>query len=261
VPPPDLSLDPAALLAQVERVRSGVERVRGEARVRVEAEAFSGSARHFVAAEKPDRLHVEVLDFFGNPAVVLVTAEGRLALWDARERVFYRGAADAGNLSRIVPVPLPPEDLVAILCGTAPLVEGTPARAEPGRGVVRLVLESASLVQSIEVGRGAAVASSRVRTREGAPVRGAPDLAFGGHRPQGAVPWPSTIRLRSGDPEAEVRLEWLDVEVNGEADAALYRLEPPAGARVIELGEGQAVPPAPPLLSGPEKPPPAGDRH
>jgi hypothetical protein len=262
VPPPDLSLDPGELLAQVERVRSGVLRVRGEARVHVESESFSGSALHFLAAEKPERLHVETLDFFGNPAVVLVVADGRLGLYDARERVFYRGAASAENLSRIVPVALAPADLVTILCGSAPLVEGSPARAEPGRGVVRLLLESPVLVQTLEVGPGAAVASSRVRDRRGAPVHLAPDLSFSEHRPEGMVPFPEAIRLRSGEPEVEVWLEWREVEVNGDGDGALFRLEPPAGARVVELGEDEAVPSSPPpVLSGPENLPPAGRRH
>lgn len=261
VPPPDLSLDPAELFAQVERVRSGVVRVRGEARVRVEGEAFTGSARHFIAAEKPDRLHVEVLDFFGNPAVVLVAADGRLGLYDARERVFYRGAASAENLSRIVPVSIAPEDLVTILCGSAPLVEGAPARAEPGRGVVRLSLESGSLVQSLEVGPGAAVTASKVRTRAGSPIRGAPDLAFGGHRPDPAGSFPASIRLRTEGPDVDVRLEWLDVETNGEGDGALFRLEPPSGARVVEIPEGGAVPPAPAVLSAPENPPPVDTPH
>jgi hypothetical protein len=263
VPPPDLSLDPTELLAQVERVRSSVARVKGEARVQVESEGFSGSALHFIAAEKPDRLHVEALDFFGSPALVLVAAGGRLALYDARERVFYRGAASAENLSRIVPVALAPADLVTILCGTAPLVEGAPARADPGRGVVRLQVESASLVQTLEVGPGAAVASSRVRVRgrDGGSVRGAPDLTFGDHRPAGPVPFPEAVRLRAADPDVEVRLGWRDVDVNGREDGALFRLDPPSGARVVDLGEGGAVPPAPPVPSAPENLPPPGSAH
>ena len=128
--------------------------------------------------------------------------------------------------------------------------------------MVRLFLESASLVQSLEVGPGAAVSSSRVRDRDGSPVRGAPDLSFGAHRPQGAVPFPSVIRLRSEAPDVEVKLEWREVEVNGEADGALFRIDPPSGARVVELGEGEVVPPAPPpVFSAPENPPPPGARH
>jgi hypothetical protein len=250
------------LLAQVERARSGIRRVQGEARVRVESEEFSGTVRHFLAAEKPDRLHLEALDFFGSPAVVLVAEGGRLGLYDARARVFYRGAATAENLSRIVPVALAPHDLVTILCGSAPLVEGTPASAEPGRGRVHLSLEAEVAVQSLEVGPGAAIASSRVRGREGGPVAGAPDLAFGAFRTEGGAPFPREVRLSSGDPAVEVKLEWRDVEVNGETDDALFRLDPPRGARVVELGEGGVVPPVPPpAVPAAESPPPRPAPH
>ena len=253
VPPPDLSLDPAELLVQVERARSAVRSVQGEARVRVESEEFSGTVRHFLAAEKPDRLHLVALDFFGSPAVVLVAEGGRLGLYDARERVFYRGAATAENLTRIVPVALAPHDLVTILCGSAPLVAGAPVRAEPGRGVVRLSLESEAAVQSIEVGPGAAIATSRVRGREGEPVAGAPDLVFRAFRTEGGAPFPREVRLSSGEPTVEVKLEWSEVEVNGEAGDALFRLDPPRGARVVELDEGGVVPPVPAAESHPPR--------
>ncbi|HSN91045.1 MAG TPA: DUF4292 domain-containing protein [Anaeromyxobacteraceae bacterium] len=261
-PPPDLSLDPAQLHSQVERTRAGVRSVQGEARVRIESDAFSGTVRQFLAAEKPDRLRLEALDFFGNPAVVLVTEGGRLGLYDARERVFYRGEATAENLSRLVPVALAPRDLVTILCGSAPLLPGTPARAEPGRGVVRLSLESEEAVQWLEVGPGAAVASSRVRGRGGERLAGAPDLAFRAFRTEGGAPFPGEIRLSSQDPAVEVRLEWRSVEPNVEADGSLFRLEPPRGARVVELDRGGVVPPAPPPAQpAAESPPPRAGPH
>jgi len=45
----------------------------------------------------------------------------------------------------------------------------------------------------------------------------------------------------------KIGLHWKEVEVNGEVDPALFRLEPPAGARVVELEEGDAPPAAPDL--------------
>src|SRR5512145_482413 len=71
-PPPELSADPSALLAQVERTQALVTRVRGEARVKVESPAGSGTVTQLLIAERPDRLRLDTLDFFGNPAAVLV---------------------------------------------------------------------------------------------------------------------------------------------------------------------------------------------
>jgi hypothetical protein len=59
-----------------------------------------------------------------------------------------------------------------------------------------------------------------------------------------------------------VKLEWRDVEVNGETDDALFRLDPPRGARVVELGEGGVVPPVPPpAVPAAESPPPRPAPH
>jgi hypothetical protein len=88
VPPADLSRDPAALLEQVRAAQARVTRVRGSARVNIESPGGSGTVTELAAAEKPDRLRLETLDFFGNPAAVLVAAGGRFAFHDQRENVF-----------------------------------------------------------------------------------------------------------------------------------------------------------------------------
>src|SRR6266508_6075512 len=100
VPPPNLSLEPAALLAQVRVAGAQVVRVQGDARLRVDGPGARGVVPGFVAVERPDRLRVEIHDFFGNPVSVLVSAGGRLALYDGRGRVFYRGAATPANVAR-----------------------------------------------------------------------------------------------------------------------------------------------------------------
>jgi len=165
-PPPDLSLDPAALLAQVEGAGAAVTRVQGEARLRLDAPGARGTVPAFVAVERPDRLHVEALDFFGNPAATLVAAGGRLAIYDARARTFYVGAATGANVARLVPLPLSPERLVAILCGT-PVLEGGPDAAEPGSGEVTLTLREGPRTATLRVGPRAALL--RASFRGGAP--------------------------------------------------------------------------------------------
>src|SRR5512133_1290158 len=129
VPPADLTRDPKALLDQVMAAQARVQRVRGSARVRIGSPGGSGTVTEFIAAEKPDRLHLETLDFFGNPAAVLVAAGGQFAFLDRRESVLYRGEATAENVSRLLPVLVPVDELVTILCGSAPLIDGAPVEA------------------------------------------------------------------------------------------------------------------------------------
>jgi hypothetical protein len=235
-PPPDLSLDPAVLLEQVRAAQARVVRVQGQARVHVQSREFTGTVGQFVAAEKPDRLHLELLDFFGNPVVVMVAGNGRFALWDGRQKIFYRGAPTAENLARIVPLAIRAEDLVTILCGSAPLLDGTPEAALPGRGVVTLDLKADAVVQRLEIGPRAAIASSRMARAEDGDLPGAVNLHFDVFHTLGGTRFPNEVALRS-TPPAKVRLDltWREVDLNGSIDPALFRLEPPRGARIVDL--------------------------
>jgi Domain of unknown function (DUF4292) len=245
--PPDLSLDPAELLAQVRAAQGRVRTVRGEARVRADGEGVKGAVRELVAAEKPDRLRVDALDFFGNPVATLAASGGRLALYDSRARVFYRGAATPRNLARLVPLPLPADALVTILCGSAPLLDGRAVRAEPGKGFVALELEGDRRKQELEIGERAEVQRSTLSGDGGYALR----FENSRSRPGGRLP--DDVRLRSDAPRVSIDLHWTDVEVNAGLDAGLFHLDPPRGARVVDLDAGGGD--VPPELYRGEEPP------
>jgi len=232
-PPPDLSLDPAALLAEVRAAQDRVRTVQGTARVTLEGPS-GGGGEQFLAAERPGRLRVEVRDFFGNVVGLAAVDGGVLALYDARAQVLYRGAATAGNLARLLPLRAEPGALVDLLCATAPLLDGAPVAAEPGDGRVFLTLRRDDREQVLEVGPGAALLSARTRR----PVLGdeAPaevDVTFRGLHQAGGVPFPDRVEARLAG--GAFTLRWRDVDVNGPVDPALFRLEPPRGARVVDL--------------------------
>jgi len=239
--PPDLTTDPAALLAQVRGGQDAVRRVQGEVRARVQSPQGKGSVRQFIAAEKPDRLHLEVLDFFGNPALVLVTRGGRFALLDARQKVFYRGVATPENLARLVPLSLPAEDLVTLLCGGAPLVPGRPVQVTAAGGQVILTVEGDGVVQRLALGE-----AGRVEHAERAVAGGAGPGSYAVKlfdRLQRAGLWfPTELELSAAPARVELALRWVDVEVNGPLDPGLFALEPPRSARVVEVGEGDPPP-------------------
>jgi hypothetical protein len=240
VPPPDLSLDPGELLAQVRAAQARPRSVRGEARLQVKSREASGSAGQLVLAERPDRLRLATLDFFGNPVAVLTAAGGTFGLWDAKERVYYRGEATAENLARLLPVPpIPPGELVPLLCGRAPLPEDARAiRAEPGRGHVTLELEATGGPLVLRVGPGARVERFERRGPRGYAVR------FGGFGDvEGAPGFPATAELSSEAPEVSVVLTWRELEQDVAVDPRHLRVEPPAGARVVEVGNGALPPP------------------
>jgi len=244
-PPPDLSADPAELLAAVRAHHGKVTRVQGSARLTVDAPGARGTMEALAAAEAPDRLRIEVLDFFGAPAAALVAAGGSFVFFDARRGTWYRGPATPENVSHFLPVALPPEELAAVLLGAPPLLPGPAVSAEPGRGVMHLALASGDLIQRLEVGAEAAVEASRVRRRTAAGEEPhGYDLSFSRFRHREGQRFPGEVRLDARAAGARLALAWReDLVVNGPPDPGLFRLEPPAGARVVDLPAGKAPPP------------------
>jgi hypothetical protein len=239
-PPPDLSRDPAPLLAQVRAAQEGVTSCRGSARLSISSPDLGGSLDAWVAAETSGRLRVEVFDFFGNPAAVLVAGGGRFALLDARAGTLHRGEDTPENLSRLLPVPLGARELARVVCGSVPLLEGQAVAAEPGDGVVLLEIAGAGGRQVLAVGEGASIvrASLLPGARGGAPWK----VRFSVFRHPGGRRFPTEVELHGGG--AEIGLRWKDdLEVNAPPDAPLFELDPPRGVRVIDLQPGAPPPP------------------
>jgi hypothetical protein len=230
-PPPGLPLDPAELLAAVRAAQVRVTAVQGTARLRVEGPDGEGGVDQFLAAERPGRLRVESQDFFGNVVSILAVDGEALALYDARARILYRGPASPENVARLVRVALPPADLVALLCGSVALLDGEPVDAAPADGALRLTLRRGEAQQVLDVGAGAAVLRSDLR-RAGVSVL---EAGLSGHRLRGGLPMPTEVTLRAPHAGLSLDLRWKELEVNARLDPKLFRLEAPAGAKVMEL--------------------------
>jgi outer membrane lipoprotein-sorting protein len=250
-PPPDLSLDPAQLLAQVRAAQDRIATVRGEVRVRIEAGAGSGTVAGIVAAKKPDRVRVRTFDFFGNTASELTAAGGELSIYDARGRVVYLGRATPENLARLVPIPLSPSDLATLLCGSAPLLDGDPVRADAGRGWVELEIAAGQRRQVLRVGPGAAVIKSSLEVPGGGP--GAYEAAFDALDAFPGMRFPGEVTVTAREPRAKVRLTWTEVEPGVALEDAAFTPSVPRGARVVDLA---GTPPPAGLFMEPRPPGP-----
>jgi hypothetical protein len=240
VPPPDLSRNPEELLEQVRASQGRVTACRGSARLVVSSPELSGSLDAWAAAEKGGRVRVELFDFFGNPAAVLVASEGHLALYDARAGVLYRGEDTPENLARLVPVPIGSRDLSSVICGSAPILAGRAVQVEPGVGVLLLELAGEAGRQILAVGEGGAV--TRASFLPGASAGTPWKAAFSSFRAVAGLRFPGDVELRGGG--GEVSLRWKDdLELNLPPEGSLFQLETPRGARVVELAPGGKPPP------------------
>ena len=114
--------DARALLVLVRQAADRVGSVQGDAKLTVHSPQGNGTLGLYVAAQRPDAIHLESLDFFGKPLAVLVSKGGRFGLYQAQENRYYVGPASPENVSRLLPIVLPPKELVSLLLGQAPLL-------------------------------------------------------------------------------------------------------------------------------------------
>jgi hypothetical protein len=104
-----------------------------------------------------------------------------------------------------------------------------------------LTLRAGDLVQRLEVGPGAALLASRVRrVTGGGEVPAGLDAEFSVHRTHAGQRLPTDVAARAPEARVAFSLHWRELEVNRPIDPSLFRLSPPAGARVVDLD-----PPAP----------------
>jgi hypothetical protein len=205
--------------------------------VGVEGPDGQGGLEQFLVAEKPGRIRVESYDFFGNVLSVLAFDGGRLALFVAQQKVFFRGPATPENVARLVPVAVTPEALATLLGGSAPLLDGAPVSAVPGDGVMVLTLRQGDLEQRLEIGPGAVVVASRIwrllRGGDFAPAGLHADFSV--HRSRGGARVPTDLSARDPGAKVALTLHWRELTVNGPVDPGLFTLSPPAGARLVDL--------------------------
>ena len=172
-----------------------------------------------------------------------------------------RGAATPANLARLVPVPLAPEALVTLLCGSAPLLDGAPVAAEPGDGRVLLTLRD---------GRPGAAAGGRARARRSSPrgcgasppaarCRPASTPSSRSTAPAPACASRPTCRRAPPRPAWPSRSTGASWRSTGPSTPPSSGSSPPAGARVVDLDPpaalGSPLTAAPRSHRGPEPPP------
>ncbi|MCA9771501.1 MAG: DUF4292 domain-containing protein [Myxococcales bacterium] len=182
-------------------------------------------------------LRLEVLGPFGGTRVVAV-ADGRaFAAYETTEKTYFRGAATAANLARVLRVPVDPATLSRALLGRAlvivPLVPPVASRDGP---FARLLAADAlgRLEHAWLDPRTARLLRLEVTDPDGALTLAASFERWSEDEgPSRAVP--ERLRLEFPSVGARIVLEADELERNPSLDSDLFRLRRPAGARVVDL--------------------------
>ncbi|HUJ28445.1 MAG TPA: DUF4292 domain-containing protein [Myxococcales bacterium] len=211
--------EPAALYAEVQAAHRVPQTMSCDAKAFVEAQQNGGRYSLHILVKRPRSLRIEALTPMGDPAAVLVADDGQFALLDLRNNVFYRGPATPENLSRLIPAPLTPDELVALLTGAPP--DGRPwdSKREGDGYRLRLGIDTVTLgadLRVLHVARG--------------------DLwhvDLDDHDDSSGAQVPRTLHLEAKDTKVDLRTR--NHAYGQPPPPQAFRLQPPAGMRVEEV--------------------------
>jgi hypothetical protein len=244
--------DPQVLLRELRQRQQVVRGVDLETR----AESWLGGQRTkatvLMLVERSGRLRFEAEVALQGAVASLVTDAGNFAFLDLQEHVFRRGPACPENVASLIPVPLHPAEIAAILLGDAPL--GSDAKVvglewDGKRAADVLVIDNARAVSAVTSGLWVAFKPGQ----PGAPwdvvgveaaTAGDPSKRWrvayedlktpGGADPAGRFSFPNTIRIaepgRDFDDGVEISVK--DRKLNPVFRPQAFQLSPPEGYQV-----------------------------
>jgi hypothetical protein len=222
----------SALLKDVDEVESRVTQVKGSARVQAHSPQGGGETGAFIAARTPGDVHLELLDFFGSPTQVLVSDGRTFGLYQRDKGTYLHGLATAAAISRLLPVDVSAEELVSILLGRTPRLPVAPSAVEPDQEAqaYRVTLVQGERKQTLWIHP----TSKRV-LRSVLEGPGGYTLLFEQPLDASGVPFARKVTFQDATSKVVLRWSTQDVELDGALDAALFQMQPPAGARAVEV--------------------------
>lgn len=223
---------PQELLQRINVAESQIYSLKGDAKLHVDGPQGKGAVALFAAVTHPAYIHIEQLDFFGRPQGVFVTDGTRFGLYLAQDGKYYRGPATPANLSRFLPLVMPPAELAAVMLGRAPRIpaDSLEMRFDDKLQQLVLVIVRGKVRQTLHV----QPPSYRV-VKSTAENLNAYDLTFTDLSTENGVTLPKHASLDARSAKTAVALVWKDVTVNEAPDLTLYEFEPPEGIPVVEV--------------------------
>jgi outer membrane lipoprotein-sorting protein len=221
-----------ALLKEVDELEGHVHSVKGSGRVQAHSPQGGGETAAFIAARAPGEVHLELLDFFGSPAEVLVSDGHTFGLYQRDKGTYLRGPATAAAISRLLPVDLSAEELVAILLGRTPRlhVAPGPVTPDPDAQAYRVTLVDGNRKQTLWIHP----ISKRV-LRSVLEGPGGYSLLFEQPMPNAGVPFARKVTFTDATSTVVLRWSTEEVELNTALEAVLFQMTPPPGARTEEV--------------------------
>lgn len=184
--------------------------------------------------ERPAKLRIEADSPLGG-ALATLTADGKtFSLLDVRSNRFLTGPAKACNVARLIRLAIPPEDVVAVLMGQAPLPPEATIKGSSwdpnngGREVLTLALPDGG-EETIQLdGRDQSwdVRKAERRDAKGNVLWRVTNDDFKDHA---GVRLPGTSDVQEPPHGADAEIKFRSVEPNVQLNDDLFVLPPPSG--------------------------------
>jgi outer membrane lipoprotein-sorting protein len=227
--PVDLPVSP--VMESLQARRASLLSFRAAGTIRVEGGGRQWSGRALLLAELPSRLRLELLSFFGQPVLYVVSDGNEVVTWAPGQHA-SRGFALGRVIEAFSSIPLGDEEAILLLAGCAPEFRYREAQ------LFRDVQERAYMLQLEDPLRGElervwleddSVAIRRIeRLQEGTPRLNA---VFSGFTNAGGFGYPKEVRIETGGLQLAVRYQTFTA--NDTMPDEVFHLELPPGVEVL----------------------------
>jgi outer membrane lipoprotein-sorting protein len=237
-----------AVLADVRARQAQARSLRGDSKLDYWAPEGRTKVTVNLAAARPGKLRFEAENpLTGTTVGTLVTDGDTFALLDVQHNRFLVGPALPCNVARMTRIAMPPEDVVTILLGSAPLLAHERAevgweRDRGGREVLTLHLAGGG-TERLELAPGTRdVTRAEVKDSRGRIVW---HLTHEDFKAVGGVRRPRRTKFVEPKGQADVIIRYRDVESNVAISGDVFKLTPPPGMVAQRVGCAPGDPVAP----------------
>ena len=239
IPWPAADRSPEAIMALFDQRWQLAESLRAVARVTLSSVQGRYSTRQTFLWRRPALLRLDTLSLFGQPVMSLVADAVQASVYYPTEGAFFQGPTGAATLARVVGLPLDVGEVAPLLMGyirpaPAPQVAAIDLETDDGMLLLRFLDGAGRLIQDAWVDPDQLLPRRVLRYAQ--PGLAVVDIAYGDIRFLTEMfPAPHTLAMWLPQAEAEVRIQFLTVELNPDLSPAVFHLSPPAGMSIRPL--------------------------
>lgn len=206
----------------------------GTARMEAYVDGTARKADLLLIIATPDKAQIQAMTPTMEMIAVMATDGQRFSSFERGGQVCRVGRACAANMARLVPLGLPPNELVAAILGLPPILEDAEPEAswDAERGAWKLGLAKPPWRQELWVKPPQMVILASILYRDGKRTA---SIAYGTHGTLGSDGPPRKMRMRWADDKVDVSIELRDVDLNEVIESDAFTVPCPRGMAQLEL--------------------------